>query len=51
NQEIEQFLQIFCNYYQDNWVDLFLFIKFPHNTWKHSAMGKSSFRILYGFNP
>ena len=51
NQEVEQFLRMFCNYHQDNWVDLLLFVEFSHNTWKHSTTGKSPFEILYGFNP
>ena len=51
NQEIKQFLQIFCNYHQDNWVDLIPFAEFSHNTQKHSATGRLPFEILYGFNP
>ena len=51
NQEIEQFLRVFCNYHQDNWVDLLPFAEFSHNTLKHSATGKSPFIVLYGFNP
>ena len=31
NQEIEQFLRIFCNYQQDNWTNLLLFAEFVHN--------------------
>ena len=31
NQEIEQFLWIFCNYHQDNWSDLIPFAEFSHN--------------------
>ena len=51
NQEIKQFLQIFCNYHQDNWVDLISFVEFSHNTWKHSATGRSLFKVLYRYNP
>lgn len=51
NQEIEQFLRVFCNYHQDNWVNLLPFTEFSHNTRKHSATGKSPFEVLYGFNP
>ena len=50
NQEIEQFLQIFCNYHQDNRVDLILFAEFSHNAQKHYATRKSLFKILYSFN-
>ena len=31
NQEIEQYLRVFCNYQQDNWVDLLPFAEFAHN--------------------
>ena len=51
NQEIKQFLQIFCNYHQDNWIDLIPFTEFSHNKQKHSAIGRSPFEILYRFNP
>ena len=51
NQEIEQFLQIFCNYHQDNWADLIPFAEFSHNSQKHSATRRSPFKVLYGFNP
>ena len=51
NQEIEQFLRIFCNYHQDNWADLIPFAELSHNTWKHSATGRSLFKVLYRFNP
>ena len=51
NQEIKQFLRIFYNYYQDNWVDLIPFAEFSHNMQKHSATKKLPFEILYSFNP
>ena len=50
NQEIKQFLQIFCNYHQGNWVDLLPFAEFSNNTRKHSTTSKSPFEVLYGFN-
>ena len=47
NQEIEQFLRVFCNYQADNWADLLPFAEFAHNI-AHSAMCEelttSSFR-------
>ena len=51
NQEIEQFLRIFCNYQQDNWADLLPFAEFAHNVWSYSATSKSPFQIWYGFQP
>ena len=51
NQEIEQFLQIFCNYQQDNWADHLSFAEFAHNIRAHSAIGCSLFQVWYGFQP
>jgi transposase InsO family protein len=51
NQELEQYLRIFCNYQQDNWADLIPFMEFAHNARPHSAMGKSPFEVWYGFTP
>jgi len=41
NQELEQYLRIFCNFQQDNWAELIPFMEFAHNTRSHSATGKS----------
>jgi transposase InsO family protein len=51
NQEIEQFLRIFCNYQADNWANLLPFAEFAHNVRAHSATGHSPFQIWYGFQP
>ena len=51
NQEIEQFFRVFCNYQQDNWVDLLPFAEFAHNVRSHSATGQSPFQVWYGFQP
>jgi hypothetical protein len=51
NQELEQYLQVFCNFQQDNWVDLIPFMEFAHNAQHHSATGRSPFEVWYGFNP
>jgi len=51
NQELEQYLRIFCNFQQDNWAELIPFMEFAHNTWSHSATGKSPFIIWYGYHP
>jgi hypothetical protein len=51
NQEIEQFLRIFCNYQQDNWAELLPFAEFAHNVRAHSATGRSPFQVWYGFQP
>jgi transposase InsO family protein len=51
NQELEQYLWVFCNFQQDNWVDLIPFMEFAHNARHHSATGRSPFEVWYGFNP
>ena len=51
NQEIEQFLRVFCNYQQDNWANLLPFAEFAHNVRAHAATGRSPFQVWYGFQP
>ena len=51
NQEIEQYLRIFCNYQQDNWAELLPFAEFAHNIRSHAATGHSPFEIWYGYQP
>jgi len=49
NQEIEQYLQVFCNFQQDNWSHLIPFMEFAHNARPHKATKKSPFEIWYRF--
>ena len=49
NQELEQYLRIFCNFQVDNWADLLPFMEFAHNARAHSATGKSPFEVWYGY--
>ena len=51
NQELEQYFWVFCNFQQDNWVELIPFMEFAHNAWQHSATGRSPFKFWYGFQP
>ena len=51
NQELEQYLHVFCNFQVDNWADLLPFIEFAHNARAHSATGKSPFEVWYGYRP
>ena len=51
NQELEQYLRIFCNYQVDNWADLIPFMEFAHNARTHSATGHSPFEVWYGYQP
>ena len=51
NQELEQYLHVFCNYQVDNWADLILFMEFAHNARTHSATSHSPFKVWYGYQP
>ena len=37
NQELEQYLQIFVNQHQDDWVDLLLLSEFQYNNHIHES--------------
>ena len=45
NQELEQYLYVFCNYQADNWAQLLPFMEFTHNAQSHSTTGKSPFEV------
>ena len=51
NQELEQYLRVFCNFQADNWAQLLLFMEFAHNAQSHSTTGKSPFEVWYGYQP
>jgi transposase InsO family protein len=51
NWELKQYLRIFCNYRQDDWVRLLPIAQFAHNSQIFTTTEKSPFQLLYGFNP
>jgi transposase InsO family protein len=51
NQELEQYLRVFCNFQVDNWAELIPFMEFAHNARTHSATGHSPFQVWYGYQP
>src|SRR5713101_1775796 len=51
NQELEQFLQAFCNMRQSDWVPLLPFAEFAHNSHIHSTIERTPFKALMGFTP
>ena len=51
NQELEQYLRVFCNFQVDDWAELLPFMEFAHNARSHSATHHSPFKIWYGFQP
>ena len=46
NQELEQYLRVFCNFQVDNWAELIPFMEFAHNARTHSATTHSPFQVL-----
>jgi hypothetical protein len=51
NQVVEQHLRIFCDYLQDNWVDLLPLAEFSYNSAYHSSLGMSPLFANKGYNP
>jgi len=51
NQELEQFLRVFCNYRQNDWVKWLPYAEISHNSRVHAATGKAPFELLHGFLP
>ena len=51
NQWVEQFLRIYANYQQDDWVDWLPLVQYIHNTWKNETTGMTPFDLLMGYTP
>ena len=51
NQTLEQYLQIYCNYQQDNWVDLLPLVEFAYNNAPSATTGVSPFFANKGYHP
>ena len=51
NQWLEQYLWIYCNFQQDNWVDLLPMAQYVHNSWTSHTTGFTPFKLLMGFTP
>ncbi|GLB40094.1 putative chromo (CHRromatin Organisation MOdifier) domain containing protein [Lyophyllum shimeji] len=51
NQELEQYLRIFCNEWQDDWDDLLPEAEFQYNNHVHSATKYTLFMLDTGWNP
>ena len=51
NQTLEQYLQIFCNYQQDNWYTLLLLAEFAYNNTPSATTGISPFFTNKGYHP
>jgi hypothetical protein len=51
NQTLEQYLQIYCNYQQDNWAELLPLAEFAYNNALSTTMGISPFFANKGYHP
>ena len=51
NQEVEKYLQLFCDKCQDDWVNHLPTMEFVFNSRVSSATGYSLFKIMYRYRP
>jgi hypothetical protein len=51
NQILEQYLRAFCDYAQDNWVELLPLAQFAYNNAFQESIKTSPFYATYGYNP
>lgn len=51
NQVLEQYLRMYCNYEQDNWVDLLPLAQFPYNNAEQASTNTTPFFANYGYHP
>jgi IS30 family transposase len=51
NQTLEQYLQTFCNFQQDNWLSLLPLAEFTYNNAPNETTGVSPFFANKGYHP
>jgi len=51
NQELEQYLRLYCNYRQNNWAEWLSIAEFSYNNQIHSSTGQSPFLVNLGCHP
>jgi truncated hemoglobin YjbI len=51
NQTMEQYLRAFCNYEQDNWVELLPLAEFAYNNSVHHSTRMTPFWANYNYHP
>ena len=51
NQTLEQYIQVFCNYQQDNWDELLPLAEFTYNNVPSATTGITAFFANKGYHP
>jgi len=51
NQKLKQYLQLYCNYRQNDWAEWLSIAEFSYNNRIHSSTGQSPFMINLGHHP
>jgi len=51
NQTLEQYLRVYCNYQQDNWLELLPLAEFAYNNAPSATTGVSPFFANKGYHP
>ena len=51
NQTLEQYLQVYCNYQQDNWSKLLPLTEFTYNNAPNATTGVTPFFANKGYHP
>src|SRR5215469_2185121 len=51
NQEVEQYLRIYCNHLQEDWADWIAIAEFAYNNHQNASIQNTPFKIVYGTEP
>jgi hypothetical protein len=51
NQWLEQYLQIYSNFQQDDWAQWLPITQYVHNSWPSTTTRQTPFDLLIGFTP
>jgi hypothetical protein len=51
NQWLEQYLQIYGNFQQNDWVSWLPIAQFVHNSWQNETTKQTPFELLIGHTP
>jgi hypothetical protein len=51
NQEVEQYLCLFCDKHQEDWAEHLSVVEFTLNSRIHAGTSKASFELIYGYCP